>query len=60
VGLCPFHADTHPSLAVNLAENYWQCFAGCGGGTIIDFYMQWYSVDVGTAIQALKERFAGG
>ena len=32
VGLCPFHDDQHPSFGVNDKENYWHCFAGCGGG----------------------------
>jgi hypothetical protein len=36
VGLCPFHDDHHPSF-VNTEGNYWHCFAGCGGGSVIDF-----------------------
>lgn len=38
VGHCPFHEDEHPSFAVNIEENYWHCFAGCGGGSLIDFW----------------------
>jgi len=41
VGLCPFHNDQHPSLGVNDKENYWHCFAGCGGGSVIDFWSKW-------------------
>ena len=41
LGLCPFHDDQHPSLGVNSEKNYWHCFAGCGGGSIIDFWMKW-------------------
>ena len=41
VGLCPFHDDQHPSFAVNDRDNYWHCFAGCGGGSIIDFWSLW-------------------
>jgi hypothetical protein len=41
VGLCPFHDDQHPSFGVNDKENYWHCFAGCGGGSIIDFWSLW-------------------
>jgi len=41
VGLCPFHDDQHPSFGVNDKENYWHCFAGCGGGSIIDFWRLW-------------------
>ena len=38
-GLCPFHDDNAASFSVNRQENYWHCFAGCGAGSIIDFYM---------------------
>lgn len=41
VGHCPFHEDDHPSFRVNARENYWHCFADCGGGSIIDFWMKW-------------------
>jgi hypothetical protein len=40
-GLCPFHDDQRVSFAVNEVGNYWQCFAGCGGGSIIDFWQRW-------------------
>lgn len=40
-GLCPFHDDQAASFSVNQADNYWQCFAGCGSGSIIDFYMRY-------------------
>lgn len=40
-GFCPFHDDQVKSFAVNQKRNYWHCFAGCGGGSIIDFWMKW-------------------
>ncbi len=40
-GLCPFHDDQHASFSVSQDGNYWHCFAGCGGGSIIDFWMRW-------------------
>jgi len=40
-GLCPFHDDHIRSFGVNIQQNYWSCFAGCGGGSIIDFWMKW-------------------
>jgi hypothetical protein len=55
VGLCPFHDDHHPSLGVNDRENYWNCFAGCGGGSIIDFWMKWQRCDFATAIKELAQ-----
>lgn len=41
VGRCPFHDDRHPSFSVNQSENFWHCFAGCGGGSIVDFWTKW-------------------
>ncbi len=41
VGKCPFHDDQHPSFGVNEQENYWSCWAGCGGGSVIDFWSRW-------------------
>ncbi|MBK8025762.1 MAG: hypothetical protein IPK19_31320 [Chloroflexi bacterium] len=40
-GYCPFHDDEHMSFGVSEDGNYWNCFAGCGGGSIIDFWMKW-------------------
>lgn len=40
-GCCPFHDDQHQSFNVNQSRNYWHCWAGCGGGSVIDFYMKW-------------------
>jgi hypothetical protein len=40
-GYCPFHDDHLMSFGVNNANNFWHCFAGCGGGSVIDFWMKW-------------------
>ena len=53
IGLCPFHDDHTPSFGVNIEGNYWHCFAGCGGGSAIDFWMKWRSCDFGTAVREL-------
>jgi hypothetical protein len=55
VGLCPFHDDHHPSFGVNTEGNYWHCFAGCGGGSVIDFWMKWRGCDFITAVRELAE-----
>jgi len=55
IGLCPFHDDQHPSFWVNTEGNYWNCFAGCGGGSMIDFWMMWRECDFATAIRELAE-----
>jgi len=54
VGLCPFHDDQHTSFSVNNNENYWHCFAGCGGGSVIDFWMKWKSCDFAEAVKELE------
>lgn len=54
-GLCPFHDDSHFSFSVNAERNYWHCFAGCGGGSIIDFWMKWQGVDFRQAVKELAK-----
>ena len=40
VGICPFHADTHPSLSVSAEKGLFHCF-GCGvGGDSLTFLMR--------------------
>lgn len=55
-GLCPFHEDKVHSFAVNIDGNYWHCFAGCGGGSIIDFWMKWRECDFTTAVRELARQ----
>lgn len=52
-GLCPFHDDRHKSFSVNAEGNYWHCFAGCGGGSVIDFWMKWKRCDFKAAAHEL-------
>jgi hypothetical protein len=40
-GYCPFHEDQVKSFQVNRPANYWHCYAGCGGGNLIHFWMKW-------------------
>jgi DNA primase len=55
VGLCPFHDDHHPSFGVNEEGNYGNCFAGCGGGSVIDFWMKWRGCDFTIAGRELSK-----
>ena len=55
-GRCPFHDDEHFSFSVNANKNYWHCFAGCGGGSIIDFWMKWQGIDFRQAVKELAEK----
>ena len=54
VGLCPFHNDKRASFSVNSEKNYWHCFAGCGGGSVIDFWMELNDCDFKTAVRELE------
>lgn len=60
VGKCPFHDDQKPSFGVNTRDNYWNCFAGCGGGSIIDFWMTYQGIDFKTAVTELEDMLLGG
>lgn len=33
---CPLHDDVNASATVNIAEQRWKCFAGCGHGDIYE------------------------
>jgi 5S rRNA maturation endonuclease (ribonuclease M5) len=33
---CPMHADRKPSFCVTISKQLWTCYAGCGGGSVID------------------------
>ena len=55
IGLCPFHDDHHPGVGVNDEGNYWYCFAGCGGGSVIGCWMRWRACDFTAAITELAE-----
>lgn len=60
-GLCPFHDDNVASFSVHPTHDYWHCFAGCGAGDQISFYMTYkqrvegQECDFKTAIAELAE-----
>jgi DNA primase len=55
MGLCPFHDDRHPNFCINEEGNYWHCFAGRGGGSVIDFWMKRQGCDFTMAVTELSE-----
>jgi hypothetical protein len=55
IGLCPFHDDHTPSFGVNKEGNYWHCFAGCGSGSIVDFWMKYKNIGFRQAVNELKD-----
>lgn len=50
--ICPFHADTKPSLKVNDAKGLYKCFACSAGGDAITFVKEYKKIEF---IDALKE-----
>lgn len=59
MGFCPLHDNTRtPALSINDELGVWKCFAGCGGGSIIDFWLAQHGMEqtkknAWTAVQAL-------
>ncbi len=51
---CAFHDDKKPSMSVNIKHGGYNCFAGCGKGSLIDFYMKYNNVDFKTACRELN------
>ncbi|BBB62271.1 hypothetical protein UNDKW_4016 [Undibacterium sp. KW1] len=54
LGLCPFHADSEPSLIVTPAKNLWHCFSCQIGGGPIDWVMKLRGVSFRHAVELLK------
>lgn len=53
-GFCPFHEDTKtPNFYIYPKTNSWFCFAGCGGGDSINFYMRLRNIDFKKAVREL-------
>lgn len=52
VALCPFHADSKPSMTVNDKLGLWRCWPCNRGGDAISFVMEYKKVDF---IEAMKE-----
>lgn len=60
VGLCPFHADSRPSLTVNPAKGLYHCFtcgAGSEGGDAIRFVQDFDRCSFLEAVRHLADRF---
>lgn len=60
MGLCPFHDDKTPSLAVDPVKNLWHCLGACAcGGSTIDWVMKDHGVAFRTACEIIAA-MAGG
>jgi hypothetical protein len=53
IGLCPFHADKHPSLYVNEEKGLYHCFSCSSSGDVIDFVMQLDGLSFRAAAESL-------
>ena len=52
-GLCPFHADKHPSMKINVEKQRYKCW-GCGeGGDVIDFIQKFHNLSFKDALKYL-------
>jgi CHC2 zinc finger len=59
-GLCPFHADSHPSFSANLVTGGFVCHAttcGAKGGSVTAFFMLRYGVNASTARKMMEETY---
>ena len=53
--LCPFHADTHPSLSFCVRRNTYRCFVCGAGGGAIDLVMNYLNRDFKEACRWLAD-----
>lgn len=56
VTLCPWHADTHPSLTVNDDKGLCFCFACRSGSDSIAYVQQKFGLDFSEAVRRIAER----
>ncbi|MFK7883452.1 MAG: DNA primase [Phycisphaerales bacterium] len=56
VGLCPFHDDRNPSMAVVPAKQIFHCFVCGTGGDVYSFVQKYHSMDFREAIEFLAQR----
>ena len=58
--ICPFHADTKPSLRVNIERGAYRCMVcGAHGGDVLAFHMHLHSMPFIAACKALGAWIGG-
>lgn len=55
-GVCPFHADSTPSLVVSDSKGIYHCFACGAGGDALKFVQEYKKVDFVEAAREVAER----
>ena len=58
VGLCPFHADKHPSLHVHPGKQFFKCFACGEGGDLFAFVQKIEGCSFTEAMGMLAKRYS--
>lgn len=56
LGLCPFHADNHPSMSVSRSKKIFKCFSCNTAGNVISFYSRYNNLTYGQATVALAKK----
>lgn len=55
--LCPFHADTNPSMHIYAGDRDYHCFVCGQGGDVIDFVMRLFNLPFVDACKKIDEDF---
>ena len=54
--VCPFHADSRPSLTISRTKQIYKCFACGAGGDVIKFVQEYDNIGFYEALKYLAER----
>lgn len=54
---CCFHADTAPSLQIDLTSGVWKCWSEQIRGDVIDFYAKYYNMSLFQAFIELSKQY---
>jgi DNA primase len=60
LAVCPFHADSNPSLSVNLKHGGFHCFACGERGDLISFHAKLHRLSFPESIDDLARRYLLG
>lgn len=55
MALCPFHADSNPSLSVDIERGLWYCFGCNKGGDVFNFIMEMENCSFWESLKILCE-----
>ena len=55
MGVCPFHADTNPSMHVSAEKQIYKCFACGAGGDVFRFVSKMENLNFPAAVVRVSE-----